>query len=386
MDQHGHPSGTGTHDAPDLTLASGPEGSVLAVSGEWIVLTIGAVEKKLSAIVAASGPIARIDLTRLSRLDTSGALMLHNAAAACRSRGGKALLESSDSDHARLLEQTVPIEHTPSATPKVKPFVGFLNELGSNIIEEVHIAGKMLSFLGEYLVTLFHSLLRPHTIRLTSLVYHMQQVGVAAVPIVALLSFLIGMVVAYMGSDLLSRFGVQIYAIDMVEVTSLRELAVLMTSILVAGRSGSAFTAEIGAMVANEEVAAMRSMGLNPISLLVMPRVTALLIMLPALVFLADIMSLLGGGAAVWASMDLGPKAFASRVQDVMQLKHFYVGMIKAPFFAIVIGIVGCFQGFQVTGSAESVGRLTTQSVVESIFLVIVLDALFAIFFTTIGV
>ncbi|MDL2280011.1 ABC transporter permease, partial [Desulfovibrio sp. OttesenSCG-928-G11] len=209
--------------------------------------------------------------------------------------------------------------------------------------------------------------------------------GLRAVPIVALLTFLIGLVVAYMGAQQLTMFGAQIFAVNLLEVTVMREMAVLITSIVVAGRSSSSFTAQIGAMVANEEVDALRALGLDPGAMLVVPRVMALILSLPLLVFLADIMALLGGWAALLMVMDMDLVTFITQLEKVARDNNFLAGMIKTPFFAIAIGLVGCFHGFRATGSAESVGFLTTVSVVQSIFIVILLDALFAIFFMNIG-
>ncbi len=360
---------------------------ILAFSGAWVAPTAGDAQRTAAGVVAAAGPVSVLDLDGITRLDTTGALVINALAAACRERGGTAELRPRNEHHKLLLDLARPQEESRKESRESRfPFIRLLNQIGYNIVSEYHLGGKLLSFLGQYLVTLGLSLLRPRTFRVTPLVYHMQQTGVAAMPIVALLSFLIGVVIAYMGAQQLARFGAQIFVINLVEITTLREMAVLLTSIIVAGRSGSSFTAQIGAMVANEEVAAMQSMGLSPMSRLVLPRVTALMLMLPALVFLADMMGLLGGGVAVWLSMGLSPDAYAARLQEVVNPSNFWTGLIKAPFFALVIGIVGCFQGFQVTGSAESVGRLTTQSVVEAIFFVIVLDALFAMFFTALGV
>jgi phospholipid/cholesterol/gamma-HCH transport system permease protein len=222
--------------------------------------------------------------------------------------------------------------------------------------------------------------------RWISLVFHMEQTGVRAVPIVSLLNFLIGMVVAYMGMEQLAKFGARIFAVRLLEVTVLREMAVLITSIVVAGRSSSSFTAQIGAMIANEEIAAIRSMGLDPTLLLVVPRVLALMLCLPMLVFVADIAALAGGAAAFWFVADMSPFAFIGELYATVNVNNFLVGIAKTPFFAMAIGLVGCFQGFRATSSAESVGFLTTVSVVQAIFLVILLNAVFAIFFAAMGI
>ncbi|MDR3073949.1 MAG: ABC transporter permease [Deltaproteobacteria bacterium] len=365
-------------NAPFFSVHPGRDGVLVRVGGDWSALTLGLVERAfLAEVVPLGGSVAIVDLMEVTRLDTAGALLLKKAV-----DGGGARFAAADERHGRLLRFVDDAGGLPPPfAPPPSPLARFVNDLGKSIVEESHLAVKLVAFLGEYLVTVGRILLRPKLLPLTSLVSHMQQVGVAAVPIVALLSFLIGLVIAHMGAQQLGRFGMDIFVVNLVEIATLRELGVLLSSIVIAGRSGSSFTAQIGAMVANEEVAAMRTMGLSPMVRLAFPRITALVIMLPALVFLADVMGLLGGSLAVWTLMDMSPAAYVARMQETVRTANFVVGMVKAPFFAAVIGVIGCFQGFQVTGSAESVGRLTTHAVVESIFMVIVLDALFAIFF-----
>jgi phospholipid/cholesterol/gamma-HCH transport system permease protein len=313
--------------------------------------------------------------------------VLQHGAADCVARGGKGVILTDNERHRNLLDRVrIPAKIEAPEFEAHHYGIQFLNDLGADVVSEGRSFVHKLNFLGNYLAVLALSLARPASIRWTSLFYHMQQTGVAAVPIVALLTFLIGVVVAYMGAEQMLRFGAEIFVVNLIEVTTMREMGVLITAIVVAGRSGSAFTAQIGAMMANEEVAAMRTMGLDPMRVLVLPRVLALMLMLPALVFLADIMGLLGGGLATCFSVRMSAATFVARLQEVASVKNFLVGLVKSPFFALVIGVTGCFQGFQATGSAESVGRLTTKAVVESIFLVIVLNAAFAVFFTTIRI
>jgi phospholipid/cholesterol/gamma-HCH transport system permease protein len=341
------------------------------------------VEERLRKELAEFPRLRAVDLRGVTRLDTAGALLLQEALGSEKNR-----FITDDPLHGRLLDIALQSPGPKLPEEDGKPALGmrFLNDLGRTITEESRLAALMAGFLGHYLVTCFRLAAEPRKLPFTSLVYHMQQVGVSAVPIVALLSFLIGLVIAYMGAQQLSMFGAEIFTIKLVEITTLRELGVLLTSIVIAGRSGSSFTAQIGAMVSNEEVAAMRTMGLSPMLRLAFPRITALVLMLPALVFLADVMSILGGGVASLSIMDMTPASYAARMQADINLNNFMAGMVKAPFFAIIIGVIGCFQGFQVTGSAESVGRLTTHSVVEAIFMVIVCDAMFALLFTGMGV
>ena len=209
----------------------------------------------------------------------------------------------------------------------------------------------------------------------------MEEAGLNAVPIIGLMSFLIGAVVAFMGARILQQFNASIFTVELVGIAVLREFGVLLSAILLAGRSGSAFTAQIGSMKIREEIDAMQSLGLDPMEVLVLPRVFALIIMLPALAFIAAMLGLIGGGLVAWTAMDISPALFLTRLQDAITPNNFWVGLIKAPFFAFVIGVIGCFQGMQVAGSAESLGKRTTLSVVQSLFLVIVLDAFFAMFF-----
>lgn len=369
--------------APSFALRAGEGGAVLHLGGEWTSLTAGKVEGTLRKALGETGGVSTVDLGGVTRLDTAGALLIQTVA------GGNTHLAviTGNKDHDRLMAMAAGLpEGEPDRDGRVNPVTRFLNDFGKTVVDQFVLGGRLVSFLGEYLITSFRIMRDPASLPLTSLVYHMHQVGVTAVPIVALLSFLIGLVIAYMGAQQLARFGAEIFVINLVEITTLRELGVLLTSIVIAGRSGSSFTAQIGAMKSNQEVDAMRTMGLSPMLRLAFPRVTALVFMLPALVFLANVMGILGGGVAVWTIMDMTFGAYLARMQDAVQLGNFFVGMVKAPFFAVVIGIIGCYQGFQVTGSAESVGRLTTQSVVQAIFLVILLDALFALFFTGVGI
>ena len=377
-----------SEQAADFSIeGAGPfrAGRTLRCAGTWVVLCLGPLEKKLTALAKSGEAIGAIDISGITRLDTAGALLLQRLGRQLGGKAGPLSLATDNEEHKRLLEATAKSAEAgePSPPRAHGPFAQFLNKLGKSLFDEARQGRELLSFFGHFLVNQAYVLTHPRSLRVTALVYHMEQVGLAAVPIVALLSFLIGLVIAYMGAQLLAQFGASVYVVNLVEMAILRELGVLLTAIIVAGRSGSSFTAEIGAMQANEEVDAMRSMGLDPMIMLVQPRCLALFLMLPALVFLADIMGIFGGAVAASMSMDLSFGGFARRLQMTINSNHFWVGMIKAPFFAVIIGIVGCFQGFRATGSADSVGRLTTQSVVESIFLVIVLDAVFAVFFTT---
>jgi len=244
----------------------------------------------------------------------------------------------------------------------------------------------LVNFFGLTISTLVSAIAKPKRLRPVALINQIEQTGLNAVPIVSLLNFLIGIVIAYQGAVQLRKFGAEIFTIDGLAFGIPREIAVLITAIVVAGRSGSAFTAQIGTMQVNQEVDALRTVGLNPIEVLVLPRINALLITLPMLVFLADVAGLMGGALMSVLSLDLTVGQFMKRLEEVISLKHFLVGLVKAPVFAYIIAIVGCFEGLRVTGSAESVGRMTTKAVVESIVLVILADALFSILFSALGI
>jgi phospholipid/cholesterol/gamma-HCH transport system permease protein len=240
------------------------------------------------------------------------------------------------------------------------------------------------SMLGALCVSLARLIVHPRTFRLTSTVHHLDRVGWQAVPIILLITFLIGGIIAQQGIFHFRKFGADVYVVDMVGILVLREIGVLIVAIMVAGRSGSSYTAELGSMKMREEIDALTTMGLNPVDVLVVPRVIALIIALPILTFLGSMAALYGGGLVAWFYGGMHPDIFVARLKEAISVTHFKVGMIKAPFMALVIGVVACAQGLQVRGSAESLGLQTTTSVVKSIFLVIVLDGLFAIFFAAI--
>ena len=260
-----------------------------------------------------------------------------------------------------------------------------LGRLGYAVADNAREVVALVSFLGENLWKLARMVREPRRFRAISTVHHMEQVGLDAVPLVALLSYLVGAVIAFLGADILAGFGATMYVVELVNVAFLREFGVLMTSIVLAGRTASAFTAQIGAMVAREEVDAIRTLGLDPIDLLVIPRLLALVVMLPLLTFISDILGLLGGMSVGAFGLGIPPQAYYARMQDTIELRHFLVGLSKAPVFAMVIALIGCLEGLQVKGTAQSVGERTTSSVVQTISLVIILDAVAAIWFMQVG-
>lgn len=382
---NGRSANAGTAPVPQVTLSFRPEGGGLRVSfsGSLTAHTLPVADKQLRQGLGKTAGSVVFDLQALSLLDTSGALFLTLAVARLREGNVRCGFADLTEQQDGLLKKSVLPQRKDSASDARQALLThFLATLGKAMCEAGSLVVGLIGLFGCFLAALLRHPLR---MRWTPLIFQMEQVGLRAVPIVSLLTFLIGLVVAYMGAQQLSLFGADIFAVNLLEVTVLREMAVLITSIVVAGRSSSAFAAQIGAMVANEEVDALRSMGLDPLPLLVVPRVLALVLTLPMLVFVADVMALFGGAVAISLTIDLSFNAFLTQFISVANINNFLVGLIKTPFFAMSIGLVGCFQGFRATGSAESVGFLTTISVVQSIFVVILLDALFAIFFSNIG-
>ena len=373
--------------APQAVLSSEGGISKVTLSGDWTVLRIDLVARQLlQNISTPAGRPVEIDAHAVSFMDTAGARLIVEFERRMAAEGGTVTLHTAHLNHESLIQLMRDVPQALKRDLKGSKLIRVLNRVGEVLFEQTREALQLLSFSGHMLTCLGHSLLKPARIRFISLVSHMEDTGVNAVPIVSLLAFLIGLVIVYMGSAQLAKFGAQVFAVNLLEIATLRELGPILTAIVVAGRSGSAFTAQIGAMKSNEEISAMQVMGLEPMELLVIPRVLGLMIMLPVLIIVADLAGILGGALASLVTMDLDFAAFLTRMQETANINNFYVGLVKAPFFAAAIALVGCFHGYQVTGSAESVGRLTTTSVVKSIFIVIIIDAVFAIFFSAIGV
>lgn len=321
----------------------------------------------------------------VTRMDTAGAWLVHRLCRDAEAGGVQTTLDGFTGAQMALIEEVAKNDH-PCAIERPRRLgpVQLLEDLGKGALEAGQAAISLVNFLGLLIAAAGHVLIEPRRMRWTPLVHHMEQVGIKAMPIVGLMAFLIGIVIAQQGEFQLKRFGANVFVVDLVAVSILREIAILITAIMLAGRSGSAFTAQIGTMVLNEEVDAMRTLGIDPIETLVMPRLVAIILMMPLLTFYADILGILGGGVFSCLALDMTPAAFMERVHSAITMDSFLVGLIKAPFFGAVIAIAGCYEGLKVTGSAESVGAQTTRSVVESIFLVIVLDAVFAVFFSII--
>lgn len=360
----------------------------LRASGRWDIAAAGSLDAALQAALnGREGDSLRLDLSDVTALDTSGAWVIRRARVRLAEAGGSLELAGVPADFAPLLEEVEGLDiEPPPAEPGAGGFVAFLERIGRNTVEIAQESREMLGFFGFLLVALLRVLVQPWRLRRLSVVYHMEQTGLNALPIVGLLSFLIGIVIAYQGAAQLRQFGAEIFVVDLLGIAILRELGILIAAIIIAGRSGSAFTAQIGTMKVNQEVDAMRTLGLDPIDILVLPRVVALCLTLPLVTFFANAMGILGGAVMSYLVLDITPAQFITQFRLAIALDHFWVGMVKAPVFAFTIAMVGCYQGLQVGGSAESVGRLTTKSVVEAIFLVIVLDAIFSVVFAAVGV
>ena len=355
----------------------------LVAIGDWRARSVGPIDSQLRDFSDDSvGRDIVIDMSKIERLDTTGAMMLQRTFFACDSRTSASKIVGASDGQRALMEQ---IQHhlAPCHITPYHPnaFLSVLDRLGQGAADAYHAAIELMSFIGQTLATFWRVLTRPSHFRWTSTVHHMEEAGLNAIPIVGLMSFLIGAVVAFMGAKILRLFNADIFTVELVGISVLREFGVLLSAILIAGRSGSAFTAQIGSMKIREEIDAMRVLGLDPMEVLVLPRVIALVVMLPVIAFIAAFLGIIGGALVAATAMDISIALFVARFEETIILNHFWAGMIKAPFFAFVIAVIGCFQGMEVEGSAESLGQRTTLSVVQALFLVIVIDAFFAMFY-----
>ena len=373
--------------APSATLVASPEPDalVLRAGGDWLVATAAELDGRLRALALPQGRRVTLDLAGIERLDTSGAWLVLRTEYDLAARGNAVELRNLRPSFTPLIDQVrgrgtgPPLPHP---IPSHHTLLGFVARIGEVTLRLMSRGYSILGFFGLVVVTLAGLVRHPRRLRLTATIVQMEHTGLNATPIVGLLSFLIGVVFAYQGADQLRRFGAEIYTVNLLGIAILRELGVLLTAIIVAGRSGSAFTAQIGTMQVNEEIDALRTLGLDPIEVLVMPRVLGLVLTLPLLVVYADFLGMLGGCLMSWATLGISIPTFIDQLHSAIGQWTFWVGVIKAPFFAAIIALVGCYEGFNVERSADSVGRLTTQSVVESIFIVIVADAAFSIMFS----
>lgn len=367
--------------------ASGGNSIHVTVSDAWTLDAAIALNDQMRRLAQMPAASVVLDGSRLTALDSAGAWVLGRTMRALADRGVAIQVTDMRDDYRALLDKTeIDDPDIALSEPASPALVALLGRTGASVLSSLSIGAELLGFFGLTIVTLGRILVGRTRVRWISLLRQVEAVGFDALPIVGLLCFLVGVVLAYMGALQLQRFGASILTVNLVGVSVLREIGVLLTAIIVAGRSGSAFTAQIGTMKVNQEVDAMETLGLSPVDVLVIPRLIALFIALPLLVFFGDMMGLLGGAVISVVYLDLSFGQFLVQLKDAVDFWDFGTGLIKAPVFAYVIALVSCHQGLQVSGSAESVGIRTTASVVQSIFLVIVLDAVFATFFAEIGI
>lgn len=357
----------------------------IAVHGDLTMASIGTIIAPLRAI-APRGRDLTIDLGGIGAFDTAGAWIVHRLTADWTAAGVPARVENASDQAQRLIEVVAANDVAITRrSPRGSIIIDRLSRIGGALVAAADNIGAFLSFLGQTMLVMFGTIIGRRTLRWNAFIHQSEAIGVSALGIVGLLLFLVGMVVAQQGAVQLRQFGAEVFVVNLVGRSLARELGVLLTAIMVAGRSASAFAAQIGSMKLNQEVDALAVIGLSPIEVLVIPRVAAMALMLTLLAFYGICMAILGGGLFAWVSLDIPPAAFFGRIQEVTPLSDLVIGLVKAPVFGIVIAMMGCFQGLQVTGNAESVGERTTRAVVESIFAVIVLDAFFAVFFSALG-
>lgn len=370
----------------DTTWLAQGQGGVLHLKGDWTVAHARRIDGLIRQVRIEPGSVRQLDLGGLTGFDTTGAWLLLKLA----ERLSVSLPEGmSAAPHGvSALVQRVSAARAEPADPSRgdNPFVVILARLGNATLEAGREAGAMLGFMGATVAAAMGALRRPGRLRLTATVHHMERAGLNALPIVGLISFLVGVVLAFQGAAQLQRFGAEIFVVNLIGVSVLREIGILLTAIVVAGRSGSSYAAQLGSMKVNEEVDALRALGLDPVQVLVLPRVLALFLMMGPLALFADLMGLIGGGLMAWVALDIPPTLYVDRLTNAVSLWTLLVGLVKAPVFGALIGLVGCYAGLQTGGSADSLGRQTTIAVVQAIFIVIVVDAIFSIFFNIVGV
>ncbi len=360
----------------------------LRPAGSWTAANVMSLEALTDSVTPDldRSQHVKLDMAGVRELDTLGAWLLEKILRRATSAGHRTDVTGVADNYAGLIEEVRQVNrHNPGPTPAPNPVLARVGEIGRSAVGAIEDLTVFLQMLGSLFWAVYCVLRRPRSLRLTSLVYQLYRVGWQAIPIVALITFLIGAIIAQQGIFHFRKFGADSYVVDMVGILVLRELGVLIVAIMVAGRSGSAYTAELGSMKMREEIDALSTMGLDPVEVLILPRIIALICALPILSFIGSMAALYGGGLVAWFYGGMEPAIFIARLHDAVSVTHFEVGIIKAPFMALVIGVVACSEGLRVKGSAESLGKQTTTSVVKSIFLVIVLDGLFAVFFASIG-
>ncbi|MFI5013118.1 MAG: ABC transporter permease [Hyphomicrobiales bacterium] len=367
----------------DLEVGS----AVVAFDGSWIARRARVAESALAAALRQLGSARRVtlDLQGVDRIDTAGAWLVERTRRVLADSGASVDLKAAK-DKQRILIDEVRAHYadTPPSRPAER-FVDLLADLGKGVIGASQDMVSGTSYLGLFTSTVIRAFTHPAKLRFTSIIFHLEMIGLRSVPIISLISFLVGGIVAQQGIFQLNTFGAPLLVVDLVGILTLRELALLLTSIMIAGRSGSSITAELGSMKMREEIDALHVIGLDPMEVLILPRVIALLLAMPMLTFISAMSALFGSGVVAFIYGGISPEVFLLRLQNAIGLHTFLVGMIKAPFMALVIGLIATMEGMGVEGSAESLGRQTTSSVVKSIFMVIVVDGIFAMFFAGIN-
>jgi phospholipid/cholesterol/gamma-HCH transport system permease protein len=379
-----------------IESAAGPEAwfkvdrDVFKAGGPWTIAQSTRLDRELRTIQTGAGGAITMDASAIERLDSTGAWLLLRTRRAWEEAGRQVADLKVPERYASLLqnlerEEKADGHHAPA--PRMSPWAYRFYRIGKATVHAGHQAWSMLGYLGRVTVETGEMIVAPRkNLRFAAMMYQVEETGISALPIVGLLAFLIGIVLAYQGADQLRRFGAEIFTINLLGVGVLREIGGLITAIIVAGRSGSAFTAHIGSMRVNQEIDAMETMGLNTVDTLVLPRIIGLVIALPLLTFYANVMALIGGAMMCYFDLGITIPVFLRQLNQAVDVNTLMVGLIKAPVFAFVIALVGCYEGFQVERNAASVGLLTTRAVVESVFLVIVLDAAFSVMFSVLGI
>ena len=372
---------------PTLERIASGNGLALCAGGSWTAGFASQLEEIVADAERLTGSRSNIsiDVSKVSRLDTFGAWLIERLRRSLTHGEMEAKIAGLSADYSSLVDEVRRVKAIPAAEVPTVTIAGMLDQIGRTMFGIGGTVVGLIDMLGAVLTASARMLRHPGSFRLTSTVHHLEQVGWHAVPIVILITFLIGCIISQQGIFHFRKFGADIFVVDMLGVLVLREIGVLLVAIMVAGRSGSAYTAELGSMKMREEIDALRTMGFDPIEVLILPRMLALIIALPILAFLGAMAALYGGGLVAWLYGGVDPEAFLLRLRDAISINHFVVGIVKAPVMAAVIGIVACVEGLAVQGSAESLGQHTTSSVVKGIFFVIVMDGVFAIFFASIG-
>jgi phospholipid/cholesterol/gamma-HCH transport system permease protein len=363
------------------------DGDILTLGGPWTIQEAPRLDSQLHALKSEGNGAIAIDASKIERLDSAGAWLVLRTRRALEAAGHTISKFTLPELYQPLMENLEKGKGPLAERERSNSFTDRLERIGRATIHAGRQGYLMLGYLGRVTVETVDAIASPKSnMRVAAIIHQVEETGINALPIVGLLAFLIGVVLAYQGADQLKRFGAELFTINLLGVGVLREIGGLITAIIVAGRSGSAFTAQIGTMRVNEEIDAMQTIGLNTVDVLVLPRIIGLVIALPILTFFADLMGLLGGAMMCYFQLGFTIPVFMRQLNDAITVNTLMVGLIKAPVFAFVISLVGCYEGFQVERNAASVGLLTTRSVVESVFLVIVLDAAFSVMFSVLGI